>query len=543
MQLPLLLAGLFIAAQLQGQDVPKGVVEGTVVNEVTGEPVRRASVMLTGQVAGRTQETAIAQTQADGQFRFEGLAPGNYYVTANKSGFLATQGRGGVSPIQLTAGAQKTGLTLKLTPQSIISGSVFDEEGDPVQGAQVQVFQRRKAAGKLRWQPVNGGTTNDRGEYRLPGLAAGEYAVSATYRDPMAQMNARALVRPQVYATTYYPNGIDANSAQAITVPKGGETAGIDLRLRKEASFRVRVKVEGVGPELLQQTNVSLIPRDSLEGYGRGGIGNRQVEPGVYELAGVRAGSWSVLAQVFQQGGEPLIGVTPIDVTTADASDVVVRVGAGQQITGTFAFEGTPTVKMNWRSYNLRLVPAEGGSYGGYGMGRPTVNEDGSFTLRNNMPGKYLVAVQGPSPEKTYLASIRIGAEEYFGKEIDLTSGAPGPLKIVYRNDAATVSGNLEGGSDGSAAQPAMVVLVPAEAHLRRVEYMATAQVRPDGSFTINQVRPGEYLVCHMPGDNRTLAEEGEPPKESMDAAVRLKVESNGTHTVQVKAVKAAPAQ
>jgi hypothetical protein len=543
MRIPLLLASLLIAAQSQGQDVPKGVVEGTVLNEVTGEPVRRASVVLSGQAAGTTQEKALVQTQADGQFRFEGLAPGSYFLYANKNGFLTPRDRGGVSPIQLTAGGQKTGLTLKLTPQGIISGSVFDEEGDPVQGAQVQVLQRRKAAGKLRWQPANGGATNDRGEYRLPGLAAGEYAVLATYRDPMAQMNALALARPQVYATTYYPNGADVNSAQAITVQKGGETAGIDFRLRKEAAFRVRVKVDGVPPELLQQTSVNVFPRDSQEGYGRGVSGNRQVEPGLFELMGVRAGSWSVMAQVFQQGGEPLSGVTSIEVTTADVSDVVVRVGAGQLITGTFAFEGTPTVKMNWKSYNLRLVPAEGGSYGGYGSGRPTVNEDGSFTLRNNMPGKYLLAVQGPSPERTYLASIRIGAEEYFGKEIDLTSGAPGPLKIVYRNDPATVTGNLEGGSDGAAAQPAMVVLAPAEPHLRRMEYMSTAQVRPDGSFTVSQVRPGEYLACHMLGDYRTLAEEGEPPKESMDAAVRLKVEPNGAHTVQVKAVKAAPLQ
>ena len=43
-----------------------------------------------------------------------------------------------------------------------------------------------------------------------------------------------------------------------------------------------------------------------------------------------------------------------------------------------------------------------------------------------------------------------------------------------------------------------------------------------------------------MQGDHRTLAEEGEPPKESLDAAVRLKVEPNGTHTVTVKAAKAA---
>ena len=69
---------------------------------------------------------------------------------------------------------------------------------------------------------------------------------------------------------------------------------------------------------------------------------------------------------------------------------------------------------------------------------------------------------------------------------------------------------------------------------------MSAVPVRPDGSFAFAPVRPGEYLACHLPGDYRTLAEEGEPPKESMESAVRLKVAPNGTHTVQLKAVRAA---
>ena len=168
------------------------------------------------------------------------------------------------------------------------------------------------------------------------------------------------------------------------------------------------------------------------------------------------------------------------------------------------------------------------------------MTEGGAFVLVNNMSAKYLIEVHGPQPEKTYLASIKVGNEEYLGRELDLTGGAPGPIKIIYRNDAAAVSGKFEGEVDAAPGKPGMAVLVPVEAHLRRLEYMAVAPIKPDGSFAFPQVRPGEYLVCHMVGDQGTLAEEGEPPKESMDAAVRLKVEPNGTHSVQLKAVRAA---
>lgn len=540
MRLSFVLACLLIASQLPGQDAPKGAVEGTVVDEVTGEPVSRANVMLSGVRSGKTPENTSVQTQADGRFRIDGLEPGNYYVVARKSGYVETGGPGGASRFQLTGSEQKTGLTLKLTPQGIVSGRVFDEEGEPVQGAQVQVLQRRKLGGKLRWMPAMSNPTNDRGEYRIANLSAGEFAVSATYIDPALMMDARTNAHPQTYATTYYPNGTDLDSAQAVTVQKGRETAGVDLRLRKEAAFRVRVRVEGVSAELLPQANVSLLPRDISGGFSRAAVSTMRVEPGLYQLTGVRAGSWFVQAQVFQQGAEPLMGTTPIEVTTADLTDVVVRVGATQQITGTFVFEGSPTVKMNWKSFNVRLTSPGGMGFGmSFRGGRPTVTEDGAFTVPFSLPGKYMLDAQGPRSGKTYLASVKIGNEEYLGKELDLTNGAPGAVKFIYRDDAATVSGKLEGELSGGAGQAGLAVLVPVETHLRRIEYMVTAPVRPDGSFTFPAIRPGEYLVCHLPGDYRTLAEEGEPSKESMDSAVRLKAEAGSTHSVQLKVVRA----
>ena len=197
-----LLAGVLIASQLSGQDVPKGVIEGTVVDEVTGEPVRRAGVMLNGQRTSNAGESLVVQTQADGRFHFEGLEPGSFYLVARKSGYVDSGMRGRMTPIQLTSAEKKTGITIKLTPQGIIAGRIFDEEGDPVQGAHVQIYQRRKVEGKLRWQSANGGATNDRGEYRIAGLTAGEYAVSAIYQDPMTQMGPNPQSRIQVYVTT-----------------------------------------------------------------------------------------------------------------------------------------------------------------------------------------------------------------------------------------------------------------------------------------------------------------------------------------------------
>ncbi len=65
--------GLLIAVALAAQDLLKDVIAGTVVNEVTGQPIRRASVVLSGSEEGRRVTPAAAETGANGVFRFEGL--------------------------------------------------------------------------------------------------------------------------------------------------------------------------------------------------------------------------------------------------------------------------------------------------------------------------------------------------------------------------------------------------------------------------------------------------------------------------------------
>ncbi len=528
---------LLICCAAPAQEPQKGSIEGIVVDEVTGEPVRRAGVVLSSQRATKPMEPVVVTTQADGRFRFDGLEPGGYFVRAERAGYLDADSRNGVAQLQLAPGGEKTGLTIKLTPQGVLSGRVFDEEGDPVEGANIQLLQRRKVAGKLKWRRVAGSTTNDRGEYRFTKLSTGEFSVSATHTDPMDRIRSRTQALSQIYPPTYYPNGADLNSAQAVTVQKGRETAGIDLRLRREAAFRVRVRVEGVSAEMLQQTTVSLMPRDASDGDGGRSFRTIRLAPGVYEFPGVLSGSWMVYAQTSPQTAERFVGATPVVVTTADLTDVVVHMGAAPLLTGRFVFEGTPAAKVNWKGFNVALATEEGYSYS---PERAAVTEDGAFTLRYFPPGRYRIEVFGPSPAKAYVASIVVGTEDFYGKEIDLTNGQPGPVKIVYRQGAASVTGRVEGDLGATLGELGLAVLVPAEAHLRRPERMISEAVRLDGSFTFGHVRPGEYLACHMAGDHRTLADEGEPPKESMERAVRLRVEPNGTHTVTLKAAKAA---
>ena len=70
----------------------------------------------------------------------------------------------------------------------VIAGTITDETGVPAFGAQVRVLQYRVLNGERTLAPVTtaslmGETTDDRGAYRIFGLPAGEYIVTATPRN------------------------------------------------------------------------------------------------------------------------------------------------------------------------------------------------------------------------------------------------------------------------------------------------------------------------------------------------------------------------
>jgi hypothetical protein len=82
-------------------------LSGTVLNSVTGEPIRRAAVQVSGQ------NGKIALTDAGGHFVIEGLAEGNVYLAAMKPGFFGDEGSN-TTPALVEKDAPD--VVLKLTP-------------------------------------------------------------------------------------------------------------------------------------------------------------------------------------------------------------------------------------------------------------------------------------------------------------------------------------------------------------------------------------------------------------------------------------------
>jgi hypothetical protein len=152
--------GVFCLMPRAGAAEKPGGAEGRVADAASGEPIRKAMVILR-----RNRESgAAAYTDAKGEFHFAELEPGTYTLSVMRDGYVA--GRKD-PPIMVTIVPEKTqaDLAVKLVRTSAVSGRVVDADGDPVAGASVELLATKRDAASA--------STNDRGEYGAFGVPPG----------------------------------------------------------------------------------------------------------------------------------------------------------------------------------------------------------------------------------------------------------------------------------------------------------------------------------------------------------------------------------
>jgi protocatechuate 3,4-dioxygenase beta subunit len=340
-----------------GDPIGPGSISGVVVSdEGPGHPVRRAIVQLTG-TAIRMPKQVVSDDA--GRFAFTGLSEGRFSIVVNKAGYVRSYAgarrpwRSPGVPIELAAGERKTNVVAVLQRGGVISGRVLDDQGQPLQNVRVQVMERRVTNGEAQLiRAGNAGgqlTTDDRGMYRVWGLAPGSYLVGAapqqTTRDarlvtqnelqwaltqvqlgatsyagrgtsaagmppPLAPAPERG---PAVaYAPVYYPGATDASGAATVAVEPGLERSGIDFNLRFVPTAAVRGTV--VMPDGTTPTNVqiALTPQGALLGDDLAAVGftlRTSVNPqGQFTFATVGPGVYLLTARAAsaQPGRERL---------------------------------------------------------------------------------------------------------------------------------------------------------------------------------------------------------------------------------------------
>src|SRR4051794_30963423 len=106
---------------------PKGVIEGSVTNSVTHEPIAGVSVSWSpvGRVLDKRDLASRAGSDSSGAFRTSELAPGEYSVHFEADGYVPVVRQ----PLRVASATVK--LNVELSPSAAVRGRVLDEDGHP----------------------------------------------------------------------------------------------------------------------------------------------------------------------------------------------------------------------------------------------------------------------------------------------------------------------------------------------------------------------------------------------------------------------------
>jgi hypothetical protein len=467
-------------------------ISGTVVNAVTGEPVRRATV--SAQPVENSQTVESVESGNDGHFALERLPAAKYLLTASKRGFRTGfyDEHEGFNTAIVTGADQDTGgLVFRLMPEAVLYGVVTGDGGDPVEGASVMLFRKphgHEPGGRIG--QTGSAITDDTGFYEFDNLAEGEYLLAVKAEPWYALHPSAGRTRPDgdpstsldvAYPVTYYDSTTDEASATGIALARGSrEDANINLHAVPAIHllFPPQDPQDNTKPhpvQLSQPVFGELLPSQIA-------LTTDATQPGAYELSGVAPGHYEL-----EQGNPPRM----IDLDATANQTIDPNLGTPfVALTGTLQ---TPSGAPLAGEAILTLKPADGAV-----LPRPmqtAISRGGSFSFESVPSGAWELLVTG-SGKLLPVTSTTVDGKKRAGNQVTVGDG---PLSIAVTVAAAETSVEGFARKDGRGKGGAMVVLVPGS-QSASTGLFRRDQSDSDGSFSLRDVAPGRYTVVAIEG-------------------------------------------
>lgn len=509
-----------VAAQQTGRDTAEAkspeqrVITGRVISE-SGQPLPGVSIYVRTIGASSGQQTA---TDGEGNFKAQGLDPGTYQILANLPAYIAETPFGDAST-PATYYRPGDSATITLIKGGVIAGTVTNNAGEPLVGANVRAVRVRDADGK----PVRTGNqsrekpTDDRGYYRIYGLQSGSYIVSVggagqTYGgiNPYARQ-----------APTYAPASTRDTAVEIVV--RSGEQATADIRDRGDLGHSISGRITGPQTPSVFGAGVRL---NDIESHLMISGANTSGDERAFQLNGVSDGDYDISA-ISGAGPNTELTISParrISVRGADVTGIELTLAALAAINGRVNIETDAQqpcgrhrdVALRETLITVRRAPvaaeAKNPKDKAAQINEPVSlvppftdaapNDKGEISLRNLFSGVYRIETRMPGGG-WYVKAITTGPngpniprDGIALKSGDKVTG----LTVTITEGGARLRGRISV-AEGQRLPPGLrVYVVPAEREsAENVLRFFEGAPDGDGSFAIGNIAPGKYFVIARP--------------------------------------------
>jgi hypothetical protein len=480
-------------------------VRGTVVNSITGEPIRGALV----QIYSNRQRSVL--TGGDGSFEFAEVPAGTVNLNVQKPGFFTPQAIQSprAQAAFATSGPDQVPMVLKLVPEGVISGHISGDGGEAVESFPVQLIGERLENGKKTRTIMHGAQTNDEGEFRIAELTPGKYFVflGPGFR-PDAVFVQGSQQTARGYPAAFYPGVADIRSANPVEVA-AGQHVELNLNLTSQPFHRISGTVSGYAQNVginFQVTNAA--GQQIPAGF------RFDARSGTFRTVWMATGTYTLTAEMQEPDGRRAYFASQVVNLNSDLTGIHLHLLPNTGIPVSFRVEATRSdsppppqffVTRGPRG-NVRQVGAPAARVElapqdeGFSQQRrfsQVEGEGSSVEIPNVPPGVYSVQIFPNGPY--YVQSARCGTLNLLEQNLTVAAGsAVEPIEIVLRDDFASLDGTVTLGGE---TESAMVIAIPEDGpqQIRNVEIVRPAAnfdgSRPGAVFGMPQLAPGTYRV------------------------------------------------
>jgi hypothetical protein len=538
-----LLAFAFLLLQTK----PIGSIEGTVTTAGSNQLIIGARVTTIRRLTP-TEPAAIpaAITDDTGKFVFSGLQDGVYSIQVEADGYMpqayATPGAT-ASLVSVSGGRPTRDIHVALTPRANISGRVRDTSQQPLIHVPLQLLRNSyDNQGRRSYQTVGTAATDDRGQYRVAGVAPGRYwLLAGGMRNDV----------PSVRDYAYYPGVKEIANAVVIDLQPGMDLSGVDLTLEaKSRTFAVRGQLvdsrTGQPPARARVVAVSQMPGLSVNAD----VASPSYDgnTGMFELRELLPGTYSVVAMAMDTQSS---GLLPVTIASSDVEGLILPVDLAGTLPGRVRVEGRLPAQMTTDPLMVRLVPAGANATAISQIPSGLVTPDGTFQVPIIIAGDYRIEFYIPTgngprgPQYTtmlltraYIKEARLDGADVLNAPLHFPRSINSGLEVTL----AFGGGRVEVTVTDARLQPVRagrVVAVPERARFR-TDLFRSLSTDENGRSAFPSLPPGDYKIFAFESieDNGWFDPELLARSEGRAASVR--VSESGTHAVSVQIVPAA---